>query len=240
MFRLDLIVSTERKGDRMKKNFLSLKRELLIFAVLIITLIPLTVHSSYAQVCIINDDVTFIETGRESAILYWENRPCDDGSSAVFYQISLDGLKTWSDPQNLASFPCGGDEVDDFDGIIIGCGGDEVDESDGIIIGNKSLLASFLVYEGTTIKVIVYISDDKGQTWDGPITAAEFANSSAPGCPVLTSNYDKRLKRYSLITVIYDNSSDTANPYIISSQNGFDWIITKLGGANFPVVCCED
>jgi len=113
-----------------------------------------------------------------------------------------------------------------------------VQDFDGITIGSNRLLASFAVQDGTTAKILVWISTDKGETWSGPITAREFSNAFFSDCPVLTSQYDRRLGGFSSITSI--SSGTTANVYFLTSTDGNDWTSTMLGGEDLPTECEGD
>ena len=189
----------------MDKRYTFLKLRSCALAILAPITIFFLAQSSYAQGnCAINGDVTLLATGANKAILYWEERPCDDGTSAVSYQFSSDKMQTWSDVQTGIFYPP-----------------ITVEEFDGIIIGPLRLLSSFAVQEGTTAKVLVWTSDDRGETWNGPIIVEEFSNSSFNDCPVLNGQYNHQLGRFSLVTNI--SSGSEANVYLLTSQDGDNW-----------------
>lgn len=202
----------------MEKRFTLVKLTICVLVILAITLIPFFVQPSYAQDTI-NDDVEFLATGGGKAILYWRV-DLNAGGSEVRYQISK-GLETWDDPQSLAVFPSSV----------------SLEEFDGIITGKNLLLASFAVLDGTTAKIIVYVSKDKGETWSDAIEAGVFANATFNECPVLNSQYDFKLGgQFSLVTLI--SSGGSVNVYVLTSKNGIDWDISPaLGGDDFPDNC---
>jgi len=172
--------------------------------------------------CTQESDVIFLALSESKAMIYWEES-CLDNSASIYYQRSVEGLKTWSTAKRLISFSDGKNSVIEWEGPLVG--------------GSTIVTAAALQRVAGEAKIYIQTSNDLGATWSGIKLIKKFAGSFFD-CPALELQYESKLGLFILTTLIKESNGIYA--YVISSSDGINWNLSpKLGRANFPKTCSE-